>query len=353
MRDRHYARVGSRPAVCLCPAPRFFPFFRLPSSFGISQGVGLKARLRELLKKVPLVGKPYAQRDELKSVIDLLWEPPGHFYSPIPSIEEVKRNAHRVFGISSRSLGGVDLNEAAQLSLLDQLANYYEEQPFTPEQQSGMRYYFENPAFSYFDALVLYCMIRHVRPRRIIEVGSGYSSCVLLDTNERFFNGAISCTFVEPYPQLLHSLIRNDDRDRTTIHARNLQDLDPETFAELAAGDILFIDSSHVSKTDSDVNYIFFQILPRLASGVHVHFHDIFYPFEYPKEWVYQGRAWNEAYTLRAFLQYNATFVIELFNSFLEAFHKDAVEQRMPICTRYSNQSMVPTSAQSIWLKKL
>lgn len=313
----------------------------------------MKKRLRELVKKIPILGTPYLQRDDLKSVVDQLWEPPGHFYSPIPSIDEVKRNAGRVFSTTARDLAGIDLNETGQLALLEQLAKYYEDQPFTAEQQATTRYYFENPAFSYFDAIVLHCLIRYARPRRIIEVGSGYSSCVLLDTNDRFFNGDIACTFIEPYPQLLHSLIRTEDRERTTIIARNLQDLDASTFVQLTAGDILFIDSSHVSKTDSDVNYVFFQILPRLASGVHVHFHDIFYPFEYPKEWVYQGRAWNEAYTLRAFLQYNTAFVIELFNSFLEIFHKDTVARRMPLCVQYAKQSMMPTSAQSIWLRKL
>jgi hypothetical protein len=301
---------------------------------------------------VPLFGKPYAQRDELKRVVDRLWEPPGHFYSPIPSIDDVKRNEERIFSSASRELGGIDMNEAGQLALFEELAVYYADQPFSAEQQSGTRYYFENPAFSYCDALVLYCMIRHARPRRIIEVGSGYSSCVLLDTNERFFRGAIACTFIEPYPQLLHSLIGAHDRERTTIVARNLQDLDPAIFSELTANDILFIDSSHVSKTDSDVNYVFFQIMPRLAGGVHVHFHDVFFPFEYPKEWVYQGRAWNEAYVLRAFLQYNATFAIELFNAYLATFHQDTMARKMPLCTHYSRHSMVPTSAQSIWLKK-
>jgi hypothetical protein len=107
-----------------------------------------------------------------------------------------------------------------------------------------------------------------------------------------------------------------------------------------------------VSKTHSDVNYIFFEVLPRLRSGVYVHFHDIFYPFEYPKEWVYQGRAWNEAYILRAFLQHNDRFELLFFNSFLERFHRDTIARNMPLCLRHSKHSMVPTSAQSIWLKK-
>jgi hypothetical protein len=313
----------------------------------------VKAWIKELVKTVPVIGKPYVQRDELRGVVEQLWEPPGHFYSPIPSIDDVKRNAERVFSITSRELAGIDLNEAGQLALFEQLASYYPDQPFSAEQQSGTRYYFENPAFSYFDAIVLHCMIRHARPQRIIEIGSGYSSCVFLDTNERFFGGSMACTFIEPYPELLSSLIGSQDRGGAAIVTGQLQDVDTRIFCELSANDILFIDSSHISKTDSDVNYLFFQILPHLATGVHVHFHDIFFPFEYPKEWVYQGRAWNEAYVLRAFLQYNAAFVVELFNAYLETFHKDRVERRMPLCSRYSRHSMVPTSAQSIWLKRL
>ena len=258
-----------------------------------------------------------------------------------------------MFDTRVRRIAGVDLNEAAQLSLLDELIPFYDGQPFTPHKQEGLRYFFENNAFSYFDAIIYYCLLRRLEPRRVIEVGSGYSSCALLDTNERFFGDRIACTFIEPYPQLLTSLLHEEDRSRTTLIPRNLQDVDPGIFRELSANDILFIDSSHVVKTDSDVNYVFFEILPRLQPGVYVHFHDIFHPFEYPREWVYQGRAWNEAYLLRAFLQDNASYRIEFFNSFVEGFHRDLIGGRMPLCLRHAAQSMIPTSAQSIWLKKL
>jgi hypothetical protein len=313
----------------------------------------VKSAIRNLLKKVPLIGKPYVQRDELRAVVQKLWEPPGHFYSPIPEQAEILRNDDRIFDTSSREVAGVELNESGQLQLFHALAAFYGDHPFPEHKQDGRRYWFENPAFSYFDAIVFSCMIRHVRPRRVIEVGSGHSSCALLDTNERFFDRAIECTFIEPYPQLLMSLLRDEDRAHLRLVARNLQDVDRSVFSELSEDDILFIDSSHVAKTDSDVNYIFFEVLPRLRNGVYIHFHDIFYPFEYPKEWVYQGRAWNEAYILRAFLQHNACFRIQLFNSFLERFHRDTVAREMPSCLRYSTHSMIPTSAQSIWLKKI
>lgn len=268
--------------------------------------------------------------------------PPGHFYSPIPSIVEVERQADRLFGAPPRTLPGIELHEAKQLELLERLQAFYDEQPFS-EEKGERRYCFENPAYSYSDALFLYGMIRHAKPQRIIEVGSGYSSSVMLDTNELFFDGKIQCTCVEPYPQLLRSLIRPSDRIELLESA--LQDVAIDRFAALESGDILFIDSTHVAKIGSDVHFIFTEILPALARGVYVHFHDVFYPFEYPKTWVYEGRAWNEAYILRAFLTFNEAFEITLFNTFLEHFHREYFTQHMPLCLK--------NEGGSIWLRRL
>jgi len=313
----------------------------------------LKGRIRSLAKAVPVLGRPYVQREELRAVIKKLWEPPGHFYSPIPALDEVRARETTIFDVSSPSVRGIDLNEPGQLQLFTALTEFYGEQPFPVTREPGLRYFFENGAFSYFDAIILYAMIRHLRPKRVIEIGCGYSSCVLLDTNERFFDNRIECTFIEPYPQLLKSLLKDSDPSRVTVIPSNLQDVDLDVFARLEPNDILFVDSSHVAKTGSDVNYVFFDILPRLMPGVIIHFHDIFHPFEYPKAWVYQGRSWNEAYLLHAFLQYNDAFAIELSNSFVEHFHRDLVSRGMPLCLNYAKESMIPTSAQSIWLKKL
>jgi hypothetical protein len=187
-------------------------------------------------------------------------------------------------------------------------------------------------------------MIRHVQPRRIVEVGSGYSSCAMLDVNEVFFDNSIVCSFVDPYPQLLRDLLKDSDHQRIQVFPRKVQDVDVQVFRELEAGDILFIDSSHVTKTGSDVNYIVFKILPLLQRGVHIHFHDIFYPFEYPPNWVYEGRGWNEAYMLRAFLQYNGAFEIEFFNSFLLEKHADVFQSALPLC--------IKRPGANIWLRK-
>jgi hypothetical protein len=177
-----------------------------------------------------------------------------------------------------------------------------------------------------------------------VEIGSGHSSCVVLDTNERFFDGSIQCTFVEPYADLLRSLVREDDLERATLLEAPLQSLGDDVFSQLQANDILLVDSTHVAKVGSDVNRIVFEVLPLLASGVHVHFHDVYYPFEYPRSWVLEGRAWNEAYLLRAFLQYNHAFEVAFFNSFLGQLHRDALAAALPLAA--------PNPGSSLWLRR-
>jgi hypothetical protein len=270
--------------------------------------------------------------------------PPGHFYSPIPALDDIRSNERSVFDNVSRGIAGIDLREEEQMLLLHKFGRYYIELPFLAKKISHLRYYFENPAYSYSDAIFTYCMIRHVMPKRIIEIGSGYSSCVMLDVNELYFNGAIDTTFIDPHPDLLLSLVNDHDRNKIRVMGGRIQDIDLAVFDSLEVDDILFIDSTHVSKVHSDVNRLFFEILPRVNEGVYIHFHDIFYPFEYPREWIYEGRAWNEAYLLRAFLQYNSSFRIVLMNTFLERFHRDFFEQAMPLCLK--------NPGGSIWIRK-
>lgn len=271
--------------------------------------------------------------------------PPGHFYSPIPSISEVRQNEERIFRTPD-DLHGIDLNEAEQLKLFESFATFYPELPFTADKQRGLRYYFENSNYGYSDAICLYAMIRHLGPRKIVEVGSGYSSCVMLDTNELFFDNSISCTFIDPNPQLFLSLIGRADRARIELVPTGVQDAELNLFSSLSAGDILFIDSTHVSKAGSDVNHIVFHLLPLLPSGVFIHFHDIFYPFEYPKEWICDlGLSWNESYLMRAFLQYNSAFRIAFFNTYMEHFYEERFAELMPLCLK--------NRGGSLWLRKV
>ena len=272
------------------------------------------------------------------------WEP-GHFYSPIPDLEEVAARAGQIFDYGITSIPGVDLNEAGQAARFGELSRFYADQPFADEPGEKNRYGFANPNFQQGEAIILQAFMRSSSPRRIIEVGSGHSSAAMLDTDEIFLGRRTEITFIEPYPQLLESLMRPGDKQRVAILPSPIQDVPLDLFATLESGDILFVDSSHVAKTGSDVNHIFFRVLPLLAPGVLVHFHDINYPFEYPREWVMGGRSWNEAYLLRAFLMYNHAFRIEFFAGYW-AWHRHAeLEAGMPLCAR--------SPGSSIWLQRV
>lgn len=269
--------------------------------------------------------------------------PPGHFYSPLVSDDFIRKYENRIFEIGKKELSGIDLNEEHQLELLQLFRAYYQELPFKEEMQPTFRYMLKNEYFDYADGIYLHCMIRHFKPKRIVEVGSGYSSAVTMDTNDLFFDRKIELTFIEPYPDRLKSLLKENDKIR--LFAENVQDVDPAVFEELEENDILFIDTSHVVKTGSEVNYLLFNILPNLKKGVIIHIHDIFFPFEYPKEWVIeQKRGWNEAYVLRAFLMYNNVFKIQLFTSFVERFHRAWLMEHMPLTLK--------TESTSLWLRK-
>jgi hypothetical protein len=314
---------------------------------------------KRALQSIPELSAVFEERDRLRAELEAQQRvapgkpeqpekpqlyPPGHYHSPIPDLVEVRARAQALFDRDRRTLPGIDLRESGQLELLRALIPFYDEQPWSDDPAPPLRYYFLNPFYSYADALFLYGMIRHLRPASIVEIGSGYSSCVTLDTNELCFGNAIACTFIEPNPEVLRSLLRPGDETRVRLVASPLQDVDLEEFRRLRANDILFVDSTHVSRIGSDVHTILFEILPALRPGVFIHFHDIFHPFEYPEPWVLEGRQWHEAYLLRAFLQFNESFEIVLFNTFLWQFHRDVLAREMPLCLK--------NPGGSLWLRR-
>lgn len=287
----------------------------------------------------------HQQDDQQASNPFLEFAPPGHFYSPLPDVTYIDQNKERLFDRQAKSIPGIEVDADLQLTLAEKFSTYYHELPFQDEKAPGLRYYFHNDWFSYGDAIVLYSMLRHLRPQRIIEVGSGFSSAVMLDTNDLFLAKGIAFTFVEPNPERLFSLLTDEDKTRCEIIVDVVQELPLERFDVLQAKDILFIDSSHVAKIGSDVVHLLTNVLPRLNKGVIIHIHDIFWPFEYPEVWLAQGRAWNELYMLKAFLQFTTHFKIWFFNSYLATHHLDAVGQSLPL--------FVTNPGGSIWLEKI
>jgi predicted O-methyltransferase YrrM len=238
-----------------------------------------------------------ALRDELNR-LEGTW-PAGHYYSPLPDLEWVKANEDHIFR-DRDSIQGIDLRTEDQLALVERIGRLTPAVELPEERSGSLRYFADNTFFARRDGALLQGMLRILRPGRMLEVGSGFSSALTLDTNEVFLDWEMDCTFIEIEPERLYSLLQPSDREKITVIPRPVQEVGMELFEELGPGDVLFIDSSHVAKVGSDVLHLYFEVLPRLKPGVVVHIHDIFWPFEYPKEWIYAGRAWNEAYLARA-----------------------------------------------------
>ena len=312
----------------------------------------MRLNVKSFLRLFTAFQKLEAERNELKA--ELLrrkaaevdapqFFPAGHFYSPLPSRTEIAEAFAR--GGFGPPFADVDLNEAEQFARLERFAAWYPEQPFPEQATPGWRYHLDNPSYGHYDAIILYAMLREARPRRIIEVGSGFSSAAMLDLNERLFNGAMHLTFIDPDMVRLRPLLRADDHTRVTLIEKRVQEVPLEQFATLGENDLLFIDSSHVSKIGSDVNRLYFDVLPVLAPGVLIHIHDVAGNLEYPREWFEEGRAWNEQYVLRAFLMNNRDYRIELFTAWLFNLKHPYIAEHMPMCARGGGGQM--------WLRKL
>jgi len=314
---------------------------------------------KNFLRRFPAFQKLEAERNTLKKEKEALegevvrlraaqpdsppFFPVGHFYSPLPSRTEIAEAFAR--GAFGPPFPALDLNEAGQFARLERFAAWYPEQPFPERATEGRRFYLDNPSYGHYDAIMLYGMLREARPRRIIEVGSGFSSAAMLDVDEQSLGRTVQFTFVDPDMGRLRPLLRKEDDQRVTLLEKRVQDVPLDAFAALGENDVLFIDSSHVSKIGSDVNRLFFDVLPALAPGVLIHIHDVAGNLDYPRDWFEAGRAWNEQYLLRAFLMNNRAYRIELFSAWLWNVKHDLIRERMPLCARGGGGQM--------WLRKL
>ncbi|APV50625.1 hypothetical protein BWI17_13565 [Betaproteobacteria bacterium GR16-43] len=247
--------------------------------------------------------------------------PDGHFYSPTVDFAEVERDSDRIWPAAPQVLGIDFDDDSHQRILTEHFPRFIRDYDY-PEQLEDSptldAYYTGNSQFGWLDSRTLFVLLRTWQPRRLVEVGSGYSSLLIADVVRRFLDGRCQVTCIEPYPR---PFLRNGIKGIERLIEARVQDVAISEFEQLESGDVLFIDSSHVSKTGSDVNHLLFNVLPRLRRGVRIHFHDIFLPHDYLREWVLtDGRSWNEQYLLQALLMYSTTFR-PLFGSFY-AFSK-------------------------------
>jgi hypothetical protein len=251
-----------------------------------------------------------------------LWEAHGlhltrcSYLSPIPVVSALAKAIWE----KPSELPGIELHEDRQLRLLtEDFPRFRSEiEPFRVGPSSAPEDFdLDNPFFAGTDALVLHCMVRLLRPAQILEVGSGFSTQVSASALLRNGTGRLQCVEPYPSPRLVEGFPGLD-----RLHASKVEDIGIEPFLALEAGDILFIDSSHVCRIGGDVNFLFLEVLPRLRPGVVVHVHDIYLPFEYRREWITQSHLfWTEQYLLQAFLAFNSAFEVLFANTYMAHRH--------------------------------
>lgn len=266
-----------------------------------------------------------------------------HYYDPFFRKEEL---GHSLW--EDRHLPGIDLNPQGQLELL-KCFQYNDELTRIPRQSgSALEFYYDNPAFLSGDAEYLYNMVRYFKPRKLIEVGSGFSSLMALKAMEAnreedgSYRGEMIC--IEPFE---HKWLEDLD---LTVHRELVQKTDVELFRSLEENDILFIDSSHITKPQNDVLFLYLQVLPILNPGVLVHVHDIFTPRDYLEQWVLEDvRFWNEQYLLEAFLSLNVRFEVIAALNFLMRHYPDELLSVCPVL----REQVSHREPGSFWIRRV
>jgi predicted O-methyltransferase YrrM len=272
--------------------------------------------------------------------------PAGHFFSPVVDPGTVGDYVALETQARPGDIAGIDFRVDDMQAFWTKHSALFASTPFTEEPNGHNRYYYSGGPYPYGDAITLRTMIGAHRPKRIVEIGSGFSTACMLDAAEEFGLVDLSITCIEPYAARLRSVLHPEDNARVEILEQKVQGMALDRFERLEPNDILFIDSTHVLKTGSDVHYELFHILPVVRPGVLVHFHDCRYPFEYPAEFIFKRNySWNEAYAVRAFLMYNSRFRVIFYNSLFAKECRDLVAATCPDFLR--------NPGSSIWLTVL
>ena len=261
-----------------------------------------------------------------------------HFYSPQPTVASLAPDLWE----GPRYLNPAFVFDADGMRrLFEELAPFASELANVPVSGTA-GFYWDNNFFPNFDAIIYYSLSRRYYPAIVLEVGSGFSTHIALRAAER--NGVTQVRCIEPYPT---PTLEEIGSRLSQLLVQRVQDVAMDIYRDLRPGDILFVDTSHVSKLGNDLHHLLFHVLPALPAGVFVHFHDIFLPREYPREWVV-GRNWfwNEQYLLLAFLMYNKSFRVVFMNHHFLSTYPEIVESAL------GGLGLGPLQGASMWLRK-
>ena len=265
---------------------------------------------------------------------------PVHFYQPIPATWDISEHVFK----TPKSFAGINFREKEQIELLKQFSKYADELIDIPLKSTSdkKQYYYENDFYGQMDAIIYYSMIREFIPKKIIEVGSGFSTMIASQAATK--NGNTFITSIEPFP---NKILKSGLPNMKELIEDKVQNVSIDQFKKLQKNDILFIDSSHISTIGSDVNYLFLEVLPQLNSGVLIHIHDWLFPYEYFHQWIVERKLfWNEMYLVHAFLIGNYDYEILLSNYYLIRNHFDVFRGSFPFVQETTGGS------GSLWLRK-
>lgn len=272
--------------------------------------------------------------------------PSGHFYSPIPDLNDV--NPSKFINTFANCIA---MDDSQVFQFAKDIFSYAPELASLIESgETDFRW--SNDQLPPADALAYYGAIKHLKPFKIIEIGSGFSTQVAISAVKSNGYGQITC--IEPYPREFLKASKE-----VVLIEKKLQDVPDDIFRSLKRGDVLFIDSSHQAKCQSDVLDIIFRVLDLVEVGVYIHFHDIFYPDDYPYFWLKDnGIFFNEQYFLLAYLKDNAKYTCRLPNAYLVRKHREYYEDLVSGVHQPDNECFVNAKhtfikAGSFWLERL
>jgi len=263
-----------------------------------------------------------------------------HYYQPLINPRKHLTRSLR----NDRELPGIDMNTAGQLALLSKFDFTDELVKFPLEKKGETEFYYKNNSYESGDAEYLYNIIRYFKPKTLIEIGSGYSTLMAknaIDKNKTDPMYTCRHICIEPYEQPWL------EKTGVSLIREKVENIEKKLFRELEANDILFIDSSHIIRPQGDVLFEYLELLPLLKPGVIIHVHDIFTPKDYPDEWIYSHKLWNEQYLLEAFLTLNTEFIIIGALNYLAHNHPNELAATCPMFARQPGRE-----PGAFWIKR-
>ena len=271
---------------------------------------------------------------------------PIHWGEPLPDFRAItiERASER------REPSAIEFDLDAQRLLQARLGRTFGAELDALAKESGAEAFpFPNGYFDGLDAAFYYALIRELKPRRIIEIGSGFSTRIAARAAARNIGegSPVELTCVEPFPE---PRLTSASLPITLVRER-VEHVPMTLFESLQANDVLLIDSSHVARFGGDVTREFLEILPRLQEGVWVHVHDIFFPHDYPADWLMKVRhAWNEQYFLEAFLKFNRAFAPAFAAHWLWSDHRHELDASWPASVL---RAIGPQGPASFWMTRV